>query len=54
MKLLPNALQETGSSHGRWSELFKLGGGASTAIVVLLLAEFTVYAMIPDPSGLAV
>ena len=50
---MPDVPPKTSSSDARWSGLFKLGGGASIAIAVLLLAEFAVYAMIPDPGSLA-
>jgi hypothetical protein len=50
---MPEDVPETTTSDSRWSSLFKLGGGASIAIAVLLLAEIAVYAMIPDAGSVA-
>ena len=48
-----DATMRSRSLDTRWSGLLQIGGGASIAIAVLLIGEFTVYATIPDPGSLA-
>lgn len=50
---MQDAPMGAGSSDTRWRGLFRIGGVASIAIAILLIAEFIIYATIPDPGGLA-
>lgn len=53
MTILPEAPSDAKSPDPQWSGLFRLGGGTSLAIGVLLLAEFVVYSVIPDPGSVS-